>query len=155
MSRDVRRCAWLAALLFVIAPRPCAAQLCTVSTLGVSFGTYDGLASAPLDGLGSVTYDCLLPLFGGSITINLGAGSSSNINARTMKLLTQSLHYNLYTDAARLTIWGNGTTGANVTRSIPAGILTSATVPVYGRVTAGQSVSAGLYTDAIVVTVIF
>jgi spore coat protein U-like protein len=151
----VWRSLWLAAALLVFAPRPCAAQLCTVSTLGVSFGTYDPLAVAPLDGLGSVGYDCLLPLFGGTITINLGPGSSADITARTMKLLTQPLSYNLYTDAARLHVWGNGTIGSNVTRSIPAGILTSGSVPVYGRVTARQSVSAGLYLDAIVVTIIF
>jgi spore coat protein U-like protein len=145
----------LAAALLLFATRPCAAQLCTVTTLGVSFGTYDPLASAPLDGLGSVGYECLLPLFGGTITINLGPGSSTNIMARTVKLVSQSLQYNLYTDAARLHVWGNGTTGDNITRSIPAGILTTGSVPVYGRVTAGQSVSAGLYLDTIVVTIIY
>lgn len=138
-----------------LAPKPAAAQLCTVTTVAVSFGNYDGLSPTPVDGLGSVGYQCLLPLFGGNITINLAAGSSNDITARTMKLLTQSLGYNLYTNAARTTVWGNGTTGANITRSIPAGILTSDSVPVYGRIPVGQSVPAGLYLDTITITVIY
>lgn len=149
------RCLWLAALLLVFAPRPCVAQLCTVTTQGVSFGTYDPLVAAPLDGLGSVGYQCLLGLFGGTITIDLGPGSSTNIMARTMMFVSQPLPYNLYTDAARLHVWGNGTIGDNVTRNIPGSILTSGSVPVYGRVPAQQSVSAGLYIDTIVVTIIF
>jgi spore coat protein U-like protein len=142
-------------IAIVCTPRLCAAQLCTVTTTGVSFGSYDGLSATPLDGLGSVRYECLLPVFGGNIVINIAGGSSNNIMARTMKLLTQSLNYNLYTNAARTTVWGNGTTGANVTRSIPAGLLTSESVSVYGRVPAGQGVPSGLYIDTVTVTVIY
>lgn len=155
MTMRVWRVLLFVAIAYLGAPKPASAQLCTVTTVPMAFGTYNGLSTTPVDGLGYVSYECLLPLVGGNIVINLAAGSSNNINARTMKLLTQALGYNLYTNAARTTVWGNGTTGANITRSIPAGILTSESVPVYGRIPAGQGVPSGAYLDTVTVTIIY
>jgi spore coat protein U-like protein len=69
------------------------------------------------------------------------------------------LNYNLYTDATRTAVWGDGTGGTAVV-SIkyslpPAGTTQTDTHTVYGRAFAGQVVSVGSYLDTITVTLVF
>ena len=69
------------------------------------------------------------------------------------------LNYNLFHDAARTSIWGNGLSGTGIAtaslRSVPVSETghISAQFPVYGRVPALQAVGMGGYSDTIVVTV--
>jgi spore coat protein U-like protein len=64
-----------------------------------------------------------------------------------------TLQYNLYLDATRQTIWGDGTAGTQSafqdTRANEAYF-----VSVYGRIPSAQNVQAGTYTDMLVVTVL-
>ena len=65
-----------------------------------------------------------------------------------------ALSYNLYIDAARSTIWGDGTGGSstqtiNMTGSHPS------TLSIYGRVPPLQDVSMGSYSDSVMVTINF
>ncbi len=61
-----------------------------------------------------------------------------------------ALQYNLYLDAARTTIWGNGSGGTS-TLNAPSG--GNQTVSVYGRVFPLQDVSVGICSDSILVTI--
>jgi len=66
-----------------------------------------------------------------------------------------TLNYNLYLDAARTTIWGDGTGGTqnffvrNPTNN------QDVSIPLYGRIPAGQSTSAGNYSNTLTVTINF
>jgi spore coat protein U-like protein len=66
------------------------------------------------------------------------------------------LFYNLYLDAARTIIWGDGTGG---TQSFfignPQGNNQDLSVPMFGRIPASQNVKVGAYTDTVTVTLSF
>jgi spore coat protein U-like protein len=65
------------------------------------------------------------------------------------------LGYNLFRDAARTTIWGDGTSGTSVYFDASPPKDTNVNVTVYGRVSAGQDVSAGTFADTISATINF
>jgi spore coat protein U-like protein len=73
-----------------------------------------------------------------------------------MKLATgtELLNYNLFTNAARTTIWGDGTAGTsrvsrNLRRNQPVNLT------VYGRIPAGQDVRIGSYSETLTVTITY
>lgn len=125
-----------------------AAASCTISTVGVAFGTYNPQSTTALDGVGSVTATCS----GNTATLVLsaGTGQSGSYSARVMNAGSFSLNYNLYTTSTRNVVWGNGSAGT-ATRTLPA----SGTYTIYGRIPALQNVGAGSYTDTVVVTLTF
>ena len=128
---------------------------CTLSTTGVSFGAYDQ-GSAPTDGVGTVEAACH-PSEKGP-TISFSTGSSGNFTTRRLTAGSLRLNYNLYTNAARNMVWGNGGGGSATvtmtTSSVTAGTRTF-TRAIYGRIPAGQKPDPGVYTDTIVMTVTF
>ncbi len=144
-----RRISWLGhcvaagILLTVAAP---AAPACTASTQAVSFGAYNTLSSAALDGVGTVSVSCDVST---SFSAALSAGSGT-IDQRLMASGASQLGYNLYTDSARLFVWGDG-----VSRSTVSATGTAVDLTVYGRIPAQQNVTAGTYTDTVVVTVTY
>jgi spore coat protein U-like protein len=69
---------------------------------------------------------------------------------------SDALYYNLYIDAARTAVWGDGSgPGQIVTASFPAVSRTAKIFNIYGRVVALQNVAAGPYRDSIAVTVTY
>lgn len=137
-----------AALLLL--PAAARAQ-CAVTAAPVSFGTYLPFSPTAADATGSVRVACTN--FMGGYTIALGSGGGS-IPARRMASGSAALQYQLYTTAARSTVWGNGT-GGSVIVSGSCLVLCSQTYSVYGRIPARQSARPGTYTDTITVTVTF
>ena len=128
--------------------------LCSVSSLPLNFGAYDPLSDSPADTEGSIAVDCdeaPPPL----VTISLGPSpSSGSFDPRTMNRFGGSdrLSYNLYTDAPRRQIWGNGT-GATVRLSRKVNKNSTWNAEVYGRILPGQDVSAGSYADTLSVII--
>jgi spore coat protein U-like protein len=122
------------------------------STIDVNFGAYNVFIPTPTDSTGSITYTCT-PMF--TTTINLSKGSAPSYFPRQMRKGGESLFYNLYRDAQRVLVWGDGTGGASRYGPVlpPAG--SRVTVTIYGRIPAGQDVSAGFYTDTITATINF
>ena len=130
---------------------------CTVAATGVNFGSYDVFVITPLSSTGSITVTCdLVPP--ADVTMSIGTSPNSGVmNPRQMKQLTGTdlLNYNLFTDATRTSIWGDGTGGTttvflkNVKKNKPV------TVTVYGSIPAGQNVSVGSYSDILTVTIIW
>ena len=115
-------------------------KTCTITTTPVAFGIYDPVvtnASTPLDATGTVVVTCTK---GAGTRIDLGNGGNF-------------LTYELYTDTGRTTVWGSGTTNGNTIGAAPS--KAARTVTVYGRVAAGQDVSAASYTDTVVATINF
>jgi spore coat protein U-like protein len=126
-------------------PSPAAATSCGVSAQGTSFGSYDSLSPVPLDGVGNVAVTCDSDV---SYSISLSEGQGS-FDRRVMTAGAAQLGYNLYTDASRRNVWGDGTGGTSTVSA--AG--TFANLPVYGRIPSRQSVPASAYSDTVVVTV--
>jgi spore coat protein U-like protein len=130
-------------------------EACTVSAAGVSFGVYNILLPAPNDSTGSVVLQCSPS--DKNIRVSLGTGSSGTYAARTLVQGSNQLLYNLYRDATRTAVWGDGTGGTAVLL-IPTwtgGPNTSQTHVIYGRMPAQQDAASGIYADSIVVTVDF
>lgn len=131
---------------------------CLVATLPVAFGVYNPTSVTPADATGTVTVTCTL---GNTYTIALDAGANpstaGNVNTRRMLSgASDYLPYNLYLDAGRTTVWGDGTSGSlNPT----TGTFTSTGLPqlysVYGRVPINQYVAGGVYLDTVVATVTY
>lgn len=154
----------LALLAMAMATGAAQAGDCTVATSGPAFGTVDPLAASPVDANGSVQVSCLPGLLeiltGVSVTISLGTGGSGTYASRTMRLgTTSTLSYNLYTTAARTTVWGNGTGGTQTVGGAVGGLFSGQpsprSFPVYGRIPGNQDPAAGLHGDTVIVTVTF
>jgi len=125
-----------------------AAAVCSVGSPGLNFGAYDPRSGAPLDSAGTITVSGCVAGY----TITLGSGSSASYVLRKMTAGSYHMNYNLYIDAARNSVWGDGTGGTSTVSSTGAGPFNHT---VYGRIEAGQNIGAGSYTDLLVVTVIF
>ena len=158
---EVRRgwATWCAAAgLCFAAALPAAAQVtCSVSTQGAAFGSYAPRSAAPTDSTGNIAVSCsgaVGQAVNYSILLDSGAGGS--FFPRKMSG-PSALSYNLYTNATRSTVWGDGNAGTFTVAD--AYVLTSVIVTrnyvVYGRLFAGQNVSVGSYTDSITVMVNF
>ena len=142
-------CVVLAPRAAIAEPPPAPRVPCSVSAGVIAFGAYDPFSPVPLDSTGVIRLDCPP----GLVTIALGTGQSGTFMPRAMfgpggdRLL-----YNLYLDAARSALWGDGTGG---TSTAPFSKERGRNLPIYARVFARQDVPAGAYTDTIVLTVDF
>jgi len=130
---------------------------CSISTTPLAFGAYDPVganAATPLDATGGVVVTCTN---GSSTTVTLGQGLNANTGSsdttplRRMVSGANFLSYTLYQNAGHTTVWGN-TAGTGAAHT---GSGTATTVPVYGRIPAGQNVATGSYADTVVATVTF
>ena len=129
---------------------------CRVTLVAMNFGTYSPLATSHLDVMGQVNLRCQAQP--GSFTVTIGPGSSGNQLARTLKTTGPDvLNYNLYRDAARLQIWGDGSPPTFTVSGVRSskGPPTFYNYPIYGRIFAGQTPNAGSYRDNPVVTILF
>jgi spore coat protein U-like protein len=142
-----------------------AAATCSLAATGVSFGAYDAALATPSDSVGSVTVTCShVPPGGGdsvSYALMLSPGFAGTFAPRTLVSTGGALQYNLYTDPARRTIWGNGIGGTGIVSgrlTVGRGVgnsTRSQTYPIYGRIPPLQSVGTGNYLDTITVTIEF
>jgi spore coat protein U-like protein len=136
---------------------------CTISATGVAFGVYDAASTAPTDSAGDVTVRCT-HLGGGAVKTNysvaLSTGGSGTYAQRRMSSGASFLSYNLFDDATRLRVWGNGTGGSTLaTGSLLVNpgnyAVNEISHPIYGRIPAQQAADTGTYSDTILVTLTF
>lgn len=153
-STDTQRCTvtrvgkWILGTAAVLAAAPLAAATCGLNTQGVNFGSYDFQSSQNLDSVGHVTVTCDVST---PYTIVLSPGLTGTFTSRIMQSGAHQLIYNLYTDLAHSSVWGDGT-GSSVT---VGGAGTNTDYPVYGSVPAGQNPYIGSYSDVVTVTLNF
>lgn len=122
---------------------------CSFTTLpAIAFGDYDPTVATDADTSSTFQFDCSNASVRADVYLSAGTGS---VASREMDQAGSRLLYNLYLDAPGGTIWGDG--------SPPYSFLTGAqrrtSYPVYGRLFAGQWVSAGSYLDTITITLLF
>jgi spore coat protein U-like protein len=127
---------------------------CTISTAPVNFGAYDTVAAnatAPLDGIGTITVTCTK---GAVAKVGLNTGSNAQGTTRRMSQGAAAyLTYEIYKDTGHATIWGDT---SDTALDIPAAPNRNPrTFTAYGRVPAAQDATVGNYTDTVVATVNF
>ena len=128
---------------------------CSMNTTSMAFGTYDGVvanASNALEATATVISTCTSGAEA-LITMNAGASAGSGSADAPVRRMTAGpgkyLDYQVYSDVARDTVWGN---------TVPTGVaLTGTGVPqsltVYGSIPSAQVVPEGDYSDQIYVTI--
>lgn len=128
------------------------ASNCLVTAAPLDFTDYD--ASGTVDGSADLSVRCSNATL---YTIKLGGGTNGNVARRLLKSGSNVLEYNLFTNAARGTIWGE-TTGTNTVGGTGRGMSINKvnTHTVFGTIAnsdANQDAPVGLYTDSVAVTV--
>nr|WP_281383097.1 spore coat U domain-containing protein [Microbulbifer rhizosphaerae] len=120
---------------------------CTISANPLNFGTVNSVGVQ--DASSNLSVTCTL---NGAYTIALDGGTTTgDVNDRKMQLGTDTIDYQLYSDAARTQVWGDtaGTTVDGTGSGDPQSI------PVFGRVPAQGPKPEGTYQDTITATVTF
>lgn len=121
---------------------------CALSGGTLAFGTYVSGQTTNLDVQGSINYvNCPV----GTLTLELDNGANASGSQRRMKSGNNFLNYEIYKTSARSSAWRTGADAVQL-QLLQAG---SGSVPVYGRIPAGQSVPPGSYTDTVTITLTF
>ena len=120
---------------------------CSLSGGNLDFGTYTSGQPGNLDATGTINFvNC-----SGNLSFALDGGGGGNVNARYMQQGANRLFYQIYRNSVRNAVWGTGSESHNV---VLLGAQ-SGSVPVYGRIPAGQTVPDGTYTDTVNITLTF
>ena len=139
---------------------------CTTSSSGLAFGAYPTLGfagqlgSADVTSTASISVACQGMPAGSSYTLALGpsaAGSGNRIGTRYLANTRggDPMAFNLFTDANRTIVWGDGVTGALIRGTLDAGGSHSS-VSVYGKIPAGQStLRAGSFQGSMTITLTY
>ena len=129
---------------------------CNIAVTPMNFGAYNVFAVAPLRSTGTFSVTCneAPPP---TVTITVGpSGATGVFSPRQMKLSGGSdmLSYNLFTDSALTQVWGDGVIGGSVlSQKVTKNKAWNALV--YGSMPAQQNVSAGSYSDSLLITIIW
>ena len=144
---------WLAlgSLALIASPVRAACQVSNVSAL--AFGSYNVLSPTDITTTGSFNVrNCSAG--GRTYTATLSAGNGT-LTARLLKNGVNTLAYNVYKDAAYTQILGSGSGGTVTIVNTNSGSGTGPTHTLYGRISAGQDVPVGSYTDTLTITLTF
>lgn len=135
----------LVALGALLASEPALAQ-CQVSLNGVSFGSVS--PGTRTDGTGRVRVDCDTPA---SYAVAIAsAGGQRRMNGPN----GATLRYELYSDAGRHIVWGDGNGAGDPLAASSNGTSTD-TFTIYGAIPSQPSAPPGDYADAALVTLSF
>jgi spore coat protein U domain-containing protein, fimbrial subunit CupE1/2/3/6 len=138
--------------IFLLLPNMAQAAQCTVTANPIAFGNYNPFTPTPRNRTGRITAVCK---GNGTLTVALSTGQSGTYDPRYMTSGTTSdqLDYNLYTTAARVTIFGDGSAGTQtVSKNFKNN---SVLIRVYGQIPAMENIASGSYADNIVATITF
>jgi spore coat protein U-like protein len=151
----------LSALVLAASPTLAQAQTetgthsCTIDATEVAFGSVTALSEARTTG--TITLACAGNGANNRVTISLSSGIGS-FARRTMRMGTNVLAYNLFSDSAATDIWGDGTAGSTPVTLVfnyQTGTTITQMVTVFAVLPAQTPPAPGAYTDLIVVTVNF
>lgn len=123
-------------------------SFCTISALPLAFGNY---SSVLLSANTSVTIACTAttPY---NIGLDLGTGTGATTALREMTNGTNTLGYELFSDAAHSVQWGP-IIGTNTVSGSATGLPTNLTV--YGVIPAGELAVPGAYLDTVTATITY
>jgi spore coat protein U-like protein len=162
MTSQAARALALSLVLCASGGRAAHAVSCTATPTGAAFGNYDPSSPVPTDTSGTVTISCSAAVVASTpVTVSLSSGGSGSVSQRRMASGQSSLLYQLYADAARTVVWGDGSGGSSpVSGSVVTlvnGVLGtgSLSMTVYGRIPGRQLATPASYADTILVTVAY
>jgi spore coat protein U-like protein len=122
---------------------------CLVSAASLAFGTYTG---AVVDTASTVSVTCTntTPY---NVGLSVGLATGATVTTRKMTGPASALlSYSLFSDSSRTLNWGQ-TIGTDTVTGTGNGAAQA--ISVFGRLTAGQFVAPGAYTDTITATVTY
>ena len=130
-------------------------ESCDISANALGFGAFGLVSGSTIDAASALSAKCTA---GSAFSIGLSAGNGAGATTSSRKLThaadtTRTLAYVLSAGSAGGANWGGaGETG--VASGTGSGMAQA--IPVYGRITAGQTSAAmGLYNDTIIATIDF
>ena len=129
---------------------------CTVAGSLMNFGSaIDPIAAAlPLDATATLTVVCTnTTAYTLALDAGTNAGGAANFGTRSVRNGASTLGYQLYLNAGRTTVWGDGTGGSSTVAGTGTGA--SQLVTVYGRLPSLTSAIPGLYADTVTVTITY
>ena len=130
---------------------------CSINAAPMQFGAYNGVganASSALEATATIISTCTSGA-AAVITMNAGTSAGSGLDDAPVRRMAagadEYLIYQIYSDVARDTVWGNtAQTGvAHIGTGAPQ------TLTVYGSIQAAQMVPKGDYSDQIYVTITY
>lgn|SRR5512135_753398 len=131
------------------------AKACAITADPLAMGTWSGVGD--LDGASTINVKCTT---GTGYTVDLSAGASSpSLTNRKLVNGTDLLSYNLYSNAARTSIWGDGANGTVTMGGTGSGMANANNQPlsVYARILEADLLAAkpGTYSNTITATVTY
>jgi len=124
---------------------------CSVASTVLTFNSYDPIGGAAVTlPTGTITVTCTSTSNGSIVlTYNMTVLPPSPGPSRAMTSGANSLSYDLYTDSSRTTLW-NVSNPLTCSYTLPKnGANQQNTCTFYGRISGGQDVPAGTYTETI------
>jgi spore coat protein U-like protein len=127
-----------------------ASSLCYLSTnsANIALTSYTMTSTAVKTASGGLIIYCTP---GNIVTVSFGAGSSGNINNRTLISGSNTVNYNIYSDSTYTNILGDGTTGNTNVISFPSG--GGVATNFYIKVPINQRSASGNYSDTVPITI--
>lgn len=129
---------------------------CNVSGALLNFGNnIDPLsASLPVDASSTLTVVCTNTTpYSVALDAGTNAGGGANFSNRAMKSGANVLNYQLYLNAGRTSIWGDGSSGTQTSTGTGTG--SSQSLSIYGRLPSLTGTIPGTYTDTVTVTITY
>ena len=150
-------CAILASGIFATQTQAAECDFSEMDGTLIDFGVHPVGAQGPLTGMKLVQFNCSNPVgLSTSYTASISTGSSGTFSTRTLEFGGRTINYNLYTNGLYTNVFGNGEVGTN-TSVVSGACLNNAAcaITVFGRINSGQQLSAGQFTDEVVMTLTF
>jgi len=131
------------------------AKVCAITAETLAMGTWSG--TGDLEGASTINVKCST---GTGYSVDLSAGASSpSLTDRKLVSGTDLLSYNLYRNAARTQIWGDGADGTYVVGGTGTGMANANNqpLPVYAKILEADLLAAkpGAYSNTITATVTY
>lgn len=124
---------------------------CTIAATTLDFGSQPGVITANVDNTNTISVTCTNTT---PWTVSLSTGGSAAFSPRTMTGPGgATIDYNIYRDASRTEIWGDGTGGTFTVTGTGSG--STQPQPGYGRVPPQAAPTPGGYSNSITATVTF
>jgi spore coat protein U-like protein len=158
----VVRCVILAVILLlcgIMLPGRAEASItsCSIGSAVITFSSYDTVAKAQVDAIGSIMVTCTGRGSNHNFVVNATGGNNNSCTSRSMKRTagTATLNYQVYRNSTRTNEWCDSTKALTFSFTFDwRGSTETVTIPVYGRIAATQNPSAaGPYTDTLSISV--
>jgi spore coat protein U-like protein len=129
----------------------------------LAFGSYDIFNTAPTDTLLNISVTCERDGGPQHVVLLMRIGSGIHGTSATNRRMAHTggsgdfLGYGLFRDVSRSSVWGatDGVDTLSQAISVPNKSSATANFTIYGRIAAQQDVSAGGYSDNVMITVMY